>query len=107
MIAAFISGAAGNTSTLIGFSFAAQYKEIFVSALSAGFGLSGLVPSVFNFVQDTGANLVRFPPISNSLSSHTSYANIRTDSYANSISISNSPKRRALVPPCGSSLVPS
>jgi uncharacterized membrane protein len=59
MIAAFLAGAAGNTSTLIGFSFAAQYKEVFVSALSAGFGLSGLVPSILNWIQNTGANYVR------------------------------------------------
>lgn len=59
MIGAFVAGAAGNTSTLIGFSFAAQYKEIFVSALSAGFGLSGLLPSLLTFAQNTGAEYVR------------------------------------------------
>lgn len=59
MICSFFAGAAGNTSTLVGFSFATRYKEVFVSALSAGFGMSGLIPSLLNFAQNTGADLVR------------------------------------------------
>ena len=59
MVCSFIAGAAGNTSTLVGFSFATRYKEVFVSALSAGFGMSGLIPSLLNFAQNTFADLVR------------------------------------------------
>jgi len=55
----FVAGATGNTSVMILYGFAARYKPLYTSALAAGYGLSGLVPSLLTILQNTGAAPVR------------------------------------------------
>jgi len=48
----FIAGALGNTSTLIFFSFASRYPPFLTTALSCGYGLSGVISSGLAMAQD-------------------------------------------------------
>lgn len=61
---AFVAGAVGNTAVVIFFGFVSYYREIFTSALSAGFGLSGLLPSLLVRTEPVNPGtpiLTRFP----------------------------------------------
>jgi len=52
IICSFFAGALGNVSTLVFFSFATQYRPYLTSALSTGYGVSGLITSGLALTQN-------------------------------------------------------
>jgi len=51
LVCGFIGGALGNTSTLVFFALVTNYQPIMTTALSAGYGLSGLITSALSIAQ--------------------------------------------------------
>lgn len=52
IVCSFFAGALGNVSTLVFFSFANQFKPYLTSALSTGYGVSGVITSSLSLVQN-------------------------------------------------------
>jgi len=51
LVCGFIGGALGNTSTLVFFALVTNYQPVMTTALSAGYGLSGLITSALSIAQ--------------------------------------------------------